>query len=200
MYMDTVLGPWWQTQKNSSDDRMLLVCDNASVHTADDLKEKLDQHGIILRFLPPNMTQWLQPLDLVVCGLVKTVQRARRGKHLATDLRNWRDERDRIVGRAVLAQQQPPPLEPWKPRNSTISQGIFFYHQTHNEELVDARTQAAIRKAFVDAGITPMKPGVWKKYVQSSFMSLRLQHARSYIRCASCKTQGPSAPISSNAD
>ena len=69
MYIVTVLGPWWQTQKNSSDDRMLLVCDNASVHTADDLKEKLDQHGIILRFLPPNMTQWLQPLDLVVCGL-----------------------------------------------------------------------------------------------------------------------------------
>ena len=160
MYIDTVLGPGWQPQKNSSDDRMLLVCDNASVHTADDLKEKLDQHGIILRFLAPNMTHWLQPMDLVVCGLIKTVQRARRGKHLATDLRNRRDERDRIVGRAVLAQQQPPPLEPWKPRNPTISQGIFFYHQTHNEELVDARTQAAIRKAFVDASITQMKPGV----------------------------------------
>ena len=37
MYIDTVLGPWRQPQKNSSDDRMLLVCDNASVHTADDL-------------------------------------------------------------------------------------------------------------------------------------------------------------------
>ena len=121
MYIDTVLGPRWQPQKNSSDNRMLPVCDNASMHTADDLKEILDQHGIILRFLPPNMTQWLQPLDLVVCGLIKTLRRARRGKHLATDLRNWRNERDRIVGRAVLAQQQPPPLEPWKPRNPTMS-------------------------------------------------------------------------------
>ena len=59
IYIDAVLGTWWQPQKNSSDDRMLLVCDNASVRTTDDLKEKLDQHGIILRFLAPNMTQWL---------------------------------------------------------------------------------------------------------------------------------------------
>ena len=42
----------------------------------------VEQYGIILMFLPPNMTdltQWLQPLDRVVCGLIKTVQRARRG-------------------------------------------------------------------------------------------------------------------------
>ena len=32
------------------------------------------------------------------------------------------------------------------------------------------RTQATIRKAFVDAGITPMQSGVWKKYVPTSFM------------------------------
>ena len=54
----------------SPSDRMLLVCDNASVHTAPELQHKLDEHGIFLRFLPPNMTQWLQPLDLVVCGLI----------------------------------------------------------------------------------------------------------------------------------
>jgi hypothetical protein len=39
--------------------------DNASVHKGEELTEKLEQHGIILRFLPPNMTAWLQPLDLL---------------------------------------------------------------------------------------------------------------------------------------
>ena len=86
MYTDTVLVPWWEKQKNSWSGegpfpakRLLVVCDNASVHKAEELREKLEQHGIILRFLPPNMTAWLQPLDLVVCGLIKTLQRARRG-------------------------------------------------------------------------------------------------------------------------
>jgi hypothetical protein len=101
MYIDLVLGPWWQLKRKSPSDRMLLVCDNASVHTAPELQQKLDEHGILLRFLPPNMTQWLQPLDLVVCGLIKIVQRARRGGLMATHLRQWRDERDRVVGRAV---------------------------------------------------------------------------------------------------
>jgi hypothetical protein len=60
---------------------MLLVCDNASVHKADELKKLMNQDGIILRFLPPNMTQWMQPLDRVVCGLIKIVQRNNRPFH-----------------------------------------------------------------------------------------------------------------------
>ena len=58
--------------------RMLLVCDNASVHKADEIKKLMEQYGIILMFLPPNMMQWLQPLDRVVCGLIKIVQHAPR--------------------------------------------------------------------------------------------------------------------------
>jgi hypothetical protein len=45
---------------------MLLVCDNTSVHKADELKKLMNQYGIILRFLPPNMTQCMQPLDRVI--------------------------------------------------------------------------------------------------------------------------------------
>ena len=56
---------------------MQLVCDNASVHKADELKTLMEKYGIIIMLLPPNMTQWLQPLDRVVCGLIQTGQRAR---------------------------------------------------------------------------------------------------------------------------
>jgi hypothetical protein len=63
---------------SSSPERMLLVCDNASVHKADDLQKLMEQYGIILMFLPPNMTQWMQSLDRVVCGLIKIVHRAPR--------------------------------------------------------------------------------------------------------------------------
>ena len=74
MYTETILAPWWTKQQTSwtchcpfPAQRMLLVCDNASVHKADEIKTLMDKYGIILMFLLPNMTQWLQPLDRVVC-------------------------------------------------------------------------------------------------------------------------------------
>ena len=74
MYIETVLAPWWlkeQTSWTGPDPfpakRGLLVCDNASVNNADEFKKLMEQYGIILMFLPPNMRQWLQPLDRVVC-------------------------------------------------------------------------------------------------------------------------------------
>ena len=126
MYTDTVLVPWWEKQKTSWSGegpfpakRLLVVCDNASVHKAEELREKLEQHGIILRFLPPNMTAWLQPLDLVVCGLIKTLQRARRGRHLARHLQAWKQKQDEIMGAALLTRQTLPPLEPEKQASLT---------------------------------------------------------------------------------
>ena len=84
MYIETVLAPWWLQQQTSwtgpdpfPAKRMQLVCDDASVHKADELKTLMEKYGIIIMLLPPNMTQWLQPLDRVVCGLIQTVQRAR---------------------------------------------------------------------------------------------------------------------------
>ena len=148
MYIETVLAPWWQKKQTSwtgPDEfpakRCLLVCDNASVHKADELKKLMDQHGIILRFLPPNMTQWLQPLDRVVCGLIKIVQRARRGRQLAANLQQWKQEQERIVGEALLNKRPHPELTPWVPPKPTLLEGIFFYQKTHMEELQLEKTK-----------------------------------------------------------
>ena len=75
---------------NADDLRLLVVCDNAGVHKSEELQDHLEKHGILIRFLPPNMTEWLQPLDLVVCGLVKLVQRKRRRMSLSVHLTKWR--------------------------------------------------------------------------------------------------------------
>ena len=70
-----------------------------------------------------------------------------------------------------MNSERPPPLEPWRPPDPTLAQGIFFYHKTHHAELtqenVSDKTQNAIKKAFVGACITPFKPGAWKPYVWS---------------------------------
>ena len=70
MYIETVLAPWTGPGPFPAK-CMLLVCDNASVHKVDELNKLMDKYGIILMFLPPNMTQWLQPLARVVCDSSK---------------------------------------------------------------------------------------------------------------------------------
>jgi inhibitor of KinA sporulation pathway (predicted exonuclease) len=68
MYIETVLAQWWLKEETSwtgpdSFPALLNVCcwcvkiDNASVHKADEIKKLMEQFGIILMFLPPNMTQ-----------------------------------------------------------------------------------------------------------------------------------------------
>ena len=148
---------------------MLLMCDNASVHKADELKKLMEKYGIIVMFLPPNMTQWLQPLDRVVCGLIKTGQRARRGRHLAAALKQWKDEQECIVGEALLNKRPHPTLAPWLPPKPTLLQGIFFYQKTHMEELQLEKTKNAIRQVFIDTGITPFQNGRWKEYRRERF-------------------------------
>jgi len=139
------------------------------LHKADELKKLMEKYGIITMFLPHNMTQCLQPLDRVVCGLIKPVQRARRGRHLAAALKQWKDEQERIVGEARLNKRPHPPLAPWLPPKPTLLQGIFFYQKTHMEELQLENTKNAIRQDFIDTDITPFQDARWKEYRRERF-------------------------------
>jgi hypothetical protein len=157
------------------------VCDNASVHKADEFKKLMDQYRIILRFLPLNMTQWLQPLDRVVCGLIKIVQRARRGRQLAANLQQWKQEQERIVGEALLNKRPHPELTPWVPPKPTLIQGIVFYQKTHMEELQREKTKNAIRQVFIDTGITPFEDGRWNQYRRERFTNHRKTSTANHI-------------------
>jgi len=185
MYADTLLIKWWQKQKESflaswsgpdpppkADDlRMLIVADNAGVHKSDELRAHLEKHGILIRFLPPNMTAWLQPLDLVVCGLVKLVQRRRRGARLAVHLSEWRADYVKSCGEAMLAEQPRPPVPIWHPPKPTLMEGIFQYHKTHNEELQSDNLKSALVKCFQATGITPTSSGTYKQFRFDTFKS-----------------------------
>jgi hypothetical protein len=68
-----------------------------------------------------------QPLVQVVCGLIKIVQRARRGRHLAADLKQWKQEQERILGEALLNKRPHPTLTPWLASSKTnLAAGDFF--------------------------------------------------------------------------
>ena len=91
------------------------------------------------------MTEFLQPLDLVVCGLIKLVQWKRRGMALVKDLsRICRAAYEKECGQAVLAGRKDlPPVPQWHPEKPSLMQGIFYYQKTHNEELQSATLKQA---------------------------------------------------------
>jgi len=129
------------------------------------------------------MMQWLQPLDRVLCGLIKIVQRARRGRQLAANLKQWKQEQKRIVGEALLNKRPHPTLKltPWVPPKPTLLQGIFFYQKTHMEELQLEKTKNAIRQVFIDTGITPFEDGRWNQYRRQRFTNHRKTSTANHI-------------------
>jgi hypothetical protein len=104
---------------------MLLVCHNASVHKVDEIKKLMEQYWIILRFLPR--------------------------RHLAVDLKRWKEEQERIKGEAVLNNRPHPTITPW---------------------LLE-KTKIAIRQFFIDTGITPFEDGRWTQYLRELFTNHR---------------------------
>lgn len=51
--------------------KMLLWCDNCGSHRTSSVRDAINETGIDVAFLPPNMTSELQVLDLVVNGPIK---------------------------------------------------------------------------------------------------------------------------------
>jgi len=129
------------------------------------------------------MTQWLQPLDRVVCGVITIVQRVRRGRQLAANLQQWKQEQERIVGEALLDKRPHPELTPWVPQSPkpTLLQGIYFYQKTHMEELQLEKTKNAIRQVFIDKGITPFEDGRWNQYRRERFANQRRTFIANHI-------------------
>ena len=117
------------------------------------------------------MTEWLQPLDLVVCGLVKLVQRKRRGARLAVHLSEWRSAYVKACGEATLSGQPIPTIPVWHPPKPTLMEGIFQYQKTHSEELQSESLKSALVKCFQATGITPTSSGTYKQFSFDTFKS-----------------------------
>jgi hypothetical protein len=84
-WMDAVtLGMWVEVQIKElfGGTKKLLVVDNCPSHTVEAVKAVFAENNIILKFLPKNMTDRLQPMDLVVNGPLKASIKSARGLSL----------------------------------------------------------------------------------------------------------------------
>ncbi len=84
MFLDLMLG---------GNRRAAVVWDNCAPHGTAAVKKLAADLSVDLFFLPPNMTDKLQVVDLAINGPLKTRCRMERGKQLMNHLSAWRAER-----------------------------------------------------------------------------------------------------------
>ena len=108
MYGDLVLGPF---RSRSGRKRTFLVWDSCKSHLVPTLFSTMVGHGFDLLALPVNMTDILQPVDVVLSGPLKAGQRALRVEMLYTRRKRQRSVRQRT--RSYPFTPLPcPPLQP----------------------------------------------------------------------------------------
>ena len=111
MWADVQLGPYF---KKHHQGRCCIVWDNCGSHNVAAVKAVFEEWGITAENLPPNMTDLLQVMDLIVNGPVKSGIRAARIDALFDYFQSWKIKR--LQHAAKKDDSEPPPFAPPKPK------------------------------------------------------------------------------------
>ena len=105
--------------------------------------------SIVTKNLPPNMTDLLQVMDLVVNGPVKAGIRRERIAAIFEYFQNWKIKR--LQHDAVVGQDKPPPaFQPPKPK---VAEGLRTLLNVLDGSLSTKEFKASLRKCFVEVGL-----------------------------------------------
>jgi len=86
MWCELLLAPL--RQKRGHD--LAVIMDHFSSHVSSYVSEFFKERGVVLMFLPPNMTDVLQPMDLMVNGPLKEALRLARADQLRPQIQQHR--------------------------------------------------------------------------------------------------------------
>ena len=87
MWIDLLFGP---LKLRSGASKWLLVWDSCRSHLTESVLDCFKKWGILVEQLPPNMTDVLQVIDLVVNGPIKRRVRRERASMLYKYMGHWR--------------------------------------------------------------------------------------------------------------
>ena len=169
MMIDTLLGPY---VRDKCDGKAAIWMDNCRIHAVEEVADYFKQYNIEPLFYPPNMTLFLQVLDLVVNKLIKNHTRSCNANRIVTAFLTFRDL-------LLKAQQEATALPLFKPPAPTTYEcirDVIQFIQTYdtqpflepyvtegeeptavqraeNERFVKChRARQTIQKSFIDSG------------------------------------------------
>ena len=145
MWIDVQLGPFYAMKRG----RAALVWDNCGPHGTAACSAMAEEWGIELMPLPPNMTDVLQVMDLVVNAPVKAAVRRDRCKYLYDFFQAWKVRR-------LKAQLDKTPLPAFAPPKPKVVDGLRTLFNIGKTTFVADGFQTSLAKAFVDCCISPV--------------------------------------------
>jgi hypothetical protein len=142
MWADVVVKPWANGKKK------LMVWDNCPTHCVDEVIEFFNKINVEVAFLPKNMTDKLQPMDLAVNGALKARMRKDRGVHL------WKQ---------VQKHNAETPSQDFQPRPPKISDGMLMIIEATYGLFKEQSFKENLSKTFYKVGLAK-RDGAYVNY------------------------------------
>jgi DDE superfamily endonuclease len=135
--------------------RRLLWMDNCGCHKTEAIVALFEQLNIDIALLPPNMTDILQVLDLVVNGPIKAHIRNKRASRLLDAFKVYKET---IKSESELAQRQSrsPQYPKFKAPKPSMEQGITDLIELFGNDFTSAKFKRGVVKSFTNTGEIPM--------------------------------------------
>jgi len=159
MYIDLILKPLAASRGG----KFFLWMDNVSSHKTDILDAIFKEANIEVGFFPPNMTQFLQILDLIVNGALKAHIRRTRGESILHYFRHYRDLYNAELEKPADARIMPQ----WSPPKPTVQECILeLIHVMYDSEskFSTQRFKDNVQKTFLNTGTFPKDDGTFTRF------------------------------------
>ena len=140
MWADLVVQPW------AKGERVLLVWDNCPSHKTADVANHFQSLGIELAFLPANMTDKLQPMDLNINGPLKAYMRRYRGEQCFDYKQQFHIDCDKAL-------QEGNPLPSFSPPLPKVHDGLNMLLSATKEMFSKESFPIGLQKIFIKVGL-----------------------------------------------
>jgi len=161
MWADVVVKPW------AKGERVLLVWDNCPSHKTADVANHFQNLGIELAFLPANMTDKLQPMDLNINGPLKAYMRRYRGDQCFDYMQNFQIEADK-------ASEEGNPLPSFTPSLPRVHDGLNMLLSATKEMFQKPQFSGGLQRIFIKVGLArdPDRDNQFRSYSGLSTVTL----------------------------
>ena len=174
MWVELQYGPY---VAESCGGKAVLVWDNCGPHKVTALQEIFKENGIRTETLPPNMTDQLQVMDLVVNAPLKAGIRRERCSQLYEYFQLFKNERYKQLAKPAHVRKMPA----WDPPKPKLVDGLRTVLKVEETTLRTAKFKESMRKCFIAVGLVKESDfNHFKRYVPTKCGFLSSLHKEVY--------------------
>ena len=160
MYIDLILKPLAEKQGG----KFFLWMDNVSSHKVDLLDAIFKEANVEVGYFPPNMTQFLQVLDLIINGPLKAHVRRKRGENILQYFRHYKQ-----LYKAEMDKPEDERTMPkWNPPKPTVQECILelinVMYDDEESTFNEKRFQDKVQSTFLATGTIPREDKSFLKF------------------------------------